>query len=108
MDFKTVYTEVRSEGRYHAEDHGASTYGVYFLAKRCRKPKYIATAGSMEGIKVRIQDHSRMVNGLDCYKSLMRKHAFKDADGDDLAQCQNCGMEWTTFVAKWGANAQAE
>lgn len=61
MEFKTIYTEERPEGKYHAEDHGANTYGVFFLGKRCRKPKYIATTEGpgVEGVKRRIEWYSK-------------------------------------------------
>ena len=55
-----IYEETRSNGEYFAEDHGADVAGVFFLGKRCRKPKYIATAkvSDVESIKRRIEAHA--------------------------------------------------
>jgi hypothetical protein len=58
--FPTVYTEERPEGVYHAEDHGASTFGVFFKSRKMRRPRYIATAGNMEVIKARIEWYSKL------------------------------------------------
>lgn len=44
-------------GLYFVEDMGAGTLGVNFLARRSRKPKYIATASSLAGAVRRISDH---------------------------------------------------
>lgn len=55
-----IYEETRENGRYYAEDHGANVAGVFFIGKRCRKPKYIATAlvSDVESIKRRIERHA--------------------------------------------------
>ena len=55
-----IYEEQRAEGYYYAEDHGANVAGIFFLGKRCRKAKYIATAlvNNVESIKRRIERHA--------------------------------------------------
>lgn len=55
-----IYEETRENGRYYAEDHGANVAGVFFIGKRCRKAKYIATAlvSDVESIKRRIERHA--------------------------------------------------
>lgn len=44
-------------GLYFVEDMGAGTLGVNFLSRRSKKPKYIATAGSLPGAVKRISNH---------------------------------------------------
>ncbi len=55
-----IYEEQRAGGTYYAEDHGANVAGVFFLGKRCRKAKYIATASvsDVDSIKRRIERHA--------------------------------------------------
>lgn len=60
MESPKIYEETRPNGYYFAEDHGANVAGVFFLGKRCRKPRYIATAcvNSLDSIKARIERHA--------------------------------------------------
>jgi hypothetical protein len=52
-----LHLTVTEKGTYWGEDMGANTFDVYFLGKPCRKPKRIATAGSLEGILRGIAQH---------------------------------------------------
>ena len=58
--FPKIHEETRSNGYYYAEDHGANVAGVFFIGKRCRKARYIATANvnSLESIVRRINAHA--------------------------------------------------
>ncbi|HSX23402.1 MAG TPA: hypothetical protein VLE97_11565 [Gaiellaceae bacterium] len=44
-------------GTYHVEHHGAGVHAVFFKARRAKKPKIIANAGSLEGALRRISEH---------------------------------------------------
>jgi hypothetical protein len=44
-------------GTYHVEDHGAGVHAVFFKAKRAKKAKIIANAGSLESALRRISEH---------------------------------------------------
>lgn len=60
MNAKRIYEDTtQPEGLYYAEDHGANVAGVFFLGKRCKKAKYIATSrvNDVEAIKRRIAEH---------------------------------------------------
>jgi adenosyl cobinamide kinase/adenosyl cobinamide phosphate guanylyltransferase len=60
MESPRIYEEQRENGFYYAEDHGANCAGVFFIGKRCRKGKYIATANvnDVESVKRRIERHA--------------------------------------------------
>ena len=44
-------------GIYHVEDDGAGIHGVYFTARRAKKPKRVASAANMAGAFRRISHH---------------------------------------------------
>jgi len=54
---KVLFAAQHPLGLYFVEDMGANTLGVNFLPRRSKKPKYIATAGSMSGAFRRISKH---------------------------------------------------
>lgn len=54
---KVIFAAQHPLGLYHVEDEGANVHGVYFTARRAKKPKRVATASSMAGAFRRISDH---------------------------------------------------
>jgi hypothetical protein len=44
-------------GLYHVEDEGAGMLGVYFTARRAKRPKRVASAANMAGAFRRISHH---------------------------------------------------
>lgn len=54
---KVIFAAQHPLGLYFVEDMGAGTLGVNFLSRRSKKPKYIASAGSMAGAFRRISKH---------------------------------------------------
>lgn len=54
---KIVFAVQHPFGLYYVEDEGAGVKGVYFISRRAKKGKRLATASSMASAFRRISDH---------------------------------------------------